>query len=336
MVYSLNARRLRSLAHPTSGMARFGSMLRAVIAISVMTEVACASPQSPVPLQAVRPQAAPTVEPPHRESAGALDFGEVELPPALISSATSQSPTVFDGLGEFPSYPLPEGEQPPLGPGVFRSGGFAEPLPPSPVWNPLGTKRVGLQVGHWQVESVPNELRRLSPGTSAGGWAEWQINLLIAQHTKAQLEEAGVQVDLLPTTIPPRYRAQAFVSIHADGDLSGGLNGYKIARPGFSSIPETDDIFVNSLYREYGAATGMTRDSDAHISRRMLYYYAFNTRRYEHAIDLGTPSAIVETGFLTHAGDRAFLTGRPEVAARGISNGILRFLEMEIGAPAAR
>jgi N-acetylmuramoyl-L-alanine amidase len=199
------------------------------------------------------------------------------------------------------------------------------------VWDPPGTKRVGLQAGHWLTNDVPNELRRLSPGSSAGGWQEWEVNLLLASRTAALLEAAGVQVDLLPTTIPSRYRAHAFVSIHADGDTSGRLNGYKIARPGFSSIPDTDDELVRTLYREYGAATGMVRDDDAHISRRMTFYYAFNTRRYAHAIDVGTPSAIIESGFLTNAGDRAFLTGQPDVAARGIANGILRFLELERG-----
>jgi len=110
------------------------------------------------------------------------------------------------------------------------------------------------------------------------------------------------------------------------------MHGYKIARPGFSSVPDTDDKLVETMYREYGAETGLPRDSDAHISRRMTYYYAFNTRRYEHAIDLGTPAAIIEAGFLTNSGDRSFLTGHPDVAARGIANGILRFLDLDIGA----
>jgi N-acetylmuramoyl-L-alanine amidase len=191
---------------------------------------------------------------------------------------------------------------------------------------------VGIQAGHWLTNEVPHELRRLSPGTSAGGWAEYEVNLLIARRVATILEEAGVEVDILPTTIPIRYRSHAFISIHADGDPSGRLNGYKIARPGFSSIPDADDELVNILYREYGAATGMARDFDDHISRRMIYYYAFNTRRYQHAIDLGTPAAIIEAGFLTNAGDRAFLTGQPDRAARGIANGILRFLELELGA----
>lgn len=237
---------------------------------------------------------------------------------------------LYDPETGFPSYPLPDGNPPPLGPAVFASG-FRDPLPRSPVWNPPGPKRVGLQAGHWNTSDLPHELRRLSPGASAGGWTEAEVNLLIARHAARFLEEAGVDVDILPTVIPIRYRAHAFVAIHADGDLSGRLSGYKIARPAISSIPEADDEFVRIMYEEYGAATGLRRDSDAHISRRMLYYYAFNTRRYQHAIDLGTPAQLIETGFLTNAEDRAFLTGRPDLAGRGIANGILRFLALELG-----
>jgi hypothetical protein len=191
---------------------------------------------------------------------------------------------------------------------------------------------VGLQVGHWFNGETPAELSRLSPGTSAGGWAEWEINLLVAQKAQAALEEAGVQVDLLGSTIPARYRSHAFISIHADGDTSGALRGYKVARPGFSSIPDTDDHLVEIMNREYGSVTGLPRDDDAHISRRMTYYYAFNTRRYQHAIDLGTPAAIVEMGFLTNGSDRAFLTSRSDLVGQGIANGVLRFLDLEIGA----
>jgi N-acetylmuramoyl-L-alanine amidase len=269
----------------------------------------------------------------HLETAGDLNWfdqvdelvGRDEQPPVDAAQVVTDS----DG---FPSYPLPSGNPEPLGPAVFQSGGFAAPLPRSPVWNPTGTKRVGIQVGHWFVGQLPPELQRLSAGTSAGGWSEWEANLLIGQRVVEMLRDSGVEADLLPATIPIRYRAHAFVAIHADGDTSGALHGYKLARPGFSSIPDADDELVRTMYQEYGAATGMVRDADIHISRRMTYYYAFNTRRYQHAIDLGTPAAIIETGFLTNGSDRAFLTGRPELAARGITNGILRFLDLELGA----
>jgi hypothetical protein len=247
---------------------------------------------------------------------------------ALVGPETASLPFSWS---DFPSYPLPDGNPAPLGTAVF-GGDFRDPLPRTPVWNPPGPKRVGLQAGHWLTFDTPRELSRLGPGSSAGGWAEWEINLLVAQATARILEEAGVEVDILPTTIPVRYRAHAFVTIHADGDTGGAFRGYKLTRPGFSSIPEIDDLFVQTLYDEYGAATGMPRDSDAHISRRMTFYYAFNTRRYQHAIDIGMPAAIIEAGFMTSPTDRNFLTSRPDLAGRGIANGILKFLSQEIGA----
>jgi len=246
------------------------------------------------------------------------------------SDATPTATPQEDLYADFPTFPLPDGNPPPLGPGSFGPA-FREPLPPSPVWNPPGQKRVGLQVGHLFTDQVPPELARLSPGTSAGGWQEWQVNLMIAQATAAILEDNGVAVDILPTTVPIRYRAQVFVAIHADGDTSGALHGFKVTRSGFSSIPDTDDQLVSDLNDAYAADTGMPRD-DAHISLRMTYYYAFNTRRYQHAIDLGTPAAIIEAGYLTNAGDRAQLTNHPEISAAGIADGILKFLSRDIGA----
>jgi N-acetylmuramoyl-L-alanine amidase len=140
------------------------------------------------------------------------------------------------------------------------------------------------------------------------------------------LEEAGVEVDVLPVYLPERYRAHAFVALHADGDPSGALNGFKVARPVFSAIPETDERLVATMNDAYQKVTGMPRD-DMHISRRMTGYYAFNTRRYCHAIAAGVPAAIIEMGFLTNAGDRLLLLGDPDLLARGIADGILRFLD---------
>lgn len=316
---------------PRVGILVLASLLAFGVAIGWAGHLArTIAPEAPAAVSAEAP--AGGASPVHLETAGELDWFDQADGLAMASLQEPVDVAPFSASGEFPSYPLPSGEPAPLGPGLFAAGGFSAPLPRSPVWNPGGPKRVGIQVGHWFVGQLPDELRRLSAGTSAGGWSEWEVNLLIAQRVVPMLEEAGVEVDLLPTTIPVRYRAHAFVAIHADGDTSGALNGYKIARPGFSSIPDADDELVRTMYREYGAATGMARDADVHISRRMIFYYAFNTRRYHHAVDLGTPSAIIETGFLTNGSDRAFLTGRPDAAARGIANGILRFLDLELGA----
>jgi hypothetical protein len=228
--------------------------------------------------------------------------------------------------------PVPEAVPVPLS--VLRAQGssgwasFREPFPSVPVWNPPGPKRVGLQAGHWQFDLAPDELAdlRTNPGAYGGGKSEWEVNLEIARRTAEYLRAAGVEVDILPTTIPIRYRAHAFVTIHADGDLSGTLTGYKVAGPGFSATPEADAALVAALNAEYGPATGLSRQ-DNQISRRMTGYYAFNARRYQHAVAPGVPQVIVETGFMTNASDRRILIGDPDRAARGIANGILRFLE---------
>lgn len=209
-------------------------------------------------------------------------------------------------------------------PGDFW-GQFSRPLPPTPAWNPPGTKHVGIQAGHWKVEEAPYELRRLSAGTYGGGKNEWEVNLDVAERTASILRDYGLEVDVLPVTLPERYRAHAFVALHADGDTSGALSGFKVARPIFSAAPETDDRLVSSLNDAYGATTGLARDDD-HISRRMTGYYSFNSRRYCLAVAPGVPSAIVEMGFLTNASDRGLLIGNPDLLARGIADGVLRFL----------
>lgn len=215
--------------------------------------------------------------------------------------------------------PAPHGSAP----GGFSS--FRMPLPSTPLWNPPGLRRVGVQAGHWRTEEVPPELGRLQGGASGGGKQEWEVNLGIATEVQRLLEAQNVQVDLLPATVPVRYQANAFIAVHSDGDTTGTLTGYKIARPGFSSLPDVDDRLTQSLYDAYGAVTGLERDDD-HISLAMRYYYAFNSRRYCSAVAPGVPQAIVETGFLTNAADRRLLVANPAIPARGIADGVLAFL----------
>lgn len=266
-------------------------------------------------------EAAADVTPADQPAAPAADLTAPVLPMPPVA-AFPAAPASAVAMGNLAALPAVDDSCPtaPVGRSAFR-----DPLPTAPVWNPPGPKRVALQAGHWLNEQVPPELRGLQAGASGGGKQEWQVNLDIAQRTAQLLEAEGVEVDVLPTTVPERYRAHAFIAIHADGDLSGLLRGYKIARPGFSSIPETDDQLVEALYAAYGPATGLRRD-DEHISMRMRYYYAFNSRRFCHAVATGVPQAIVETGFLTSAADRQLLLGNPDAAARGIADGVLAFL----------
>lgn len=197
---------------------------------------------------------------------------------------------------------------------------------PEPTAEPIpaGPPRVGIQVGHWKSSELPDELERLrtNTGAFAAGVSEVDVNLAVAQRVVALLEAQGLIVDLLPATIPPSYRADAFVAIHADGSTSAATRGFKIATP-WRTSPASRHL-LDSLIAEYASATALPQD-DA-ITFNMRGYYAFSSRRFQHAIDRLTPATIVEMGFLSNAADRSMLVNRPEIAATGIANGIVRYL----------
>lgn len=215
----------------------------------------------------------------------------------------------------------------PASPGGSIWARYRVPLPPAEVYNPPGPKRVGLQAGHWLTEQIPPELRGLGPGASAAGRAEWEVNLDIAERTATLLRAYGVEVDVLPTTLPIEYKAHAFLSIHADGDEAGARQGYKLGRAAWSATPEADDRLMAAISGSYAEATRMPIDPVG-PSRRMTAYYAFNSRRYCHAVSPGTPSVILEAGYLTSAVDRQILLNDPHAAARGIATGLLRYLDI--------
>src|SRR5262249_58450174 len=98
-------------------------------------------------------------------------------------------------------------------PDFFRS--FREPLAPTTLYNPPGPKHVGLQAGHWLTDQVPPELGRLQQGATGGGKQEWQVNLDVAQRTAGLLQDDGIQVAVLPATVPPHDHAHVFLALPA-------------------------------------------------------------------------------------------------------------------------
>jgi hypothetical protein len=191
---------------------------------------------------------------------------------------------------------------------------------------PAGPLRVGVQVGHLENDQVPEELSGLTnngAGATAAGYNERDTVAVIASLVAEQLRAEQIEVDVLPATVPPGYVADAFVSIHADGNLNSSVRGFKIAGPrrDYSGLA---DILVAALYDSYASATNLPIDPS--ISRRMTAYYAFNWPRYEHAVHPYTPSVIVETGFLSNPIDRNFLVSSPSTVATGIAEGIKQFL----------
>lgn len=196
-------------------------------------------------------------------------------------------------------------------------------------WNrPEGPPRVGLQVGHWQNDQVPEELSNLrgNTGASGGGKAEWEVNMAIAEAIKDLLQQRGVAVDILPTTVPPRYWADVFVAIHADGNTDSSVNGFKFAR-GWRDVTSKAESLVALLETSYSQTTGMAQDPN--ISRNMRGYYAFAWWRFEHAVHPMTTAVIAETGFLTNPSDRTIIVDNHKLSAQGIAEGILNFLTEE-------
>jgi hypothetical protein len=189
-----------------------------------------------------------------------------------------------------------------------------------------GPLKVGLQSGHLDNDEMPEELaglERNGGGASFGLLTERDVVYTITQLVAEKLRAAGIEVDILPATVPPGYEADAFVSIHADGNQNQSVNGYKMAGPR-RDYSGRSAALVAVLYETYGDATGLRVDSN--ITNRMTAYYAFNWPRYEYAIHPFTPAVIVETGFLTNATDRQIIVNAPERAAAGIAEGILNFL----------
>ena len=186
--------------------------------------------------------------------------------------------------------------------------------------------RVGIQIGHLRAAELPGELARLRKST--GAWAdadaELHINVVVARAAAALLEAEGVEVTLLPATIPPGFDADAFISIHADGNNDSSARGYKVSPPWRAS--PASRLLAAALHRHYGQATGLPADLNG-VTYNMRGYYAFNGYRFRHAIADTTPAAILELGYVSNAEDLSYLRKNTAVAARGMADGVLHYLQ---------
>jgi N-acetylmuramoyl-L-alanine amidase len=183
-------------------------------------------------------------------------------------------------------------------------------------------QKIGIVIGH----AGPNpETGLVDPGaTCQDGMTELQINQKIAGLVVRGLEAADIEVDLLEEFDQKlvEYRATALVSIHADACywIDENATGYKVAAAIDSVIPDLSQRLVTCIADRYGRATGLQFHPGS-ITRDMTAYHTF----YE--IHNKTPAVIIETGFLYL--DRKFLTENPEMAARGIIDGIFCYIHNE-------
>jgi hypothetical protein len=185
----------------------------------------------------------------------------------------------LQGPGAAPPVPVPV-ELQPNRQAVTAVTLSLDPLPTPTRPAPL---RVALQAGHWRASEAPDELSglRRNGGTSGGGKYEWEVNLEIAELTRALLEEAGYAVDVLPATVPQGYQADAFIAIHADGNNDASVDGYRVGWPRRDRTLRAAEL-ADRVAAAYGEATGMRRLPVA--TRRMRGYYAFRYNRYRHGI----------------------------------------------------
>ena len=150
------------------------------------------------------------------------------------------------------------------------------------------------------------------------------MNLDIAERVRSSLEKEGYQVDLLTEFDPllRNYRALVLVSIHADSCqyINDQATGYKVAAAMSTTYPERALRLTNCLRTRYADATGLSFHAGS-VTNDMTNYHSFEE------INSNTPAAIIETGFLNL--DRDFLTQQPDLASKGISDGILCYLRNE-------
>lgn len=183
---------------------------------------------------------------------------------------------------------------------------------PNPRPADLPGQKIGIIPGHWQNDSG---------AVCDDGLTEAEITLSVAKKVKDLLEWYGYDVELLPEYSQriAGYRADAFLSIHADSCLSAaGTTGFKVARVQNSAIPALDDHLATCLWSEYEAATHLPRHEGS-ITADMLHYHALKEIAAE------TPGAIIEIGFLGN--DRETLVFRQDIIAQGLANALICFLE---------
>ena len=196
--------------------------------------------------------------------------------------------------------------------------------------------RVGIQAGHWKIDELPEEQANLrwGGGASVAGVNEWELNLEVAQLIKEILErEEDIVVDILPSTIPVDYLADAFISLHADGNPDPTVSGFRVS----TSIWDQDgrgQQLADLLEEQYALAVDIKKGPLPESNGNMTEYYAFNTEKFDHALEAKTPGVIIELGFLTNTTDRRLMVNFPEKLARGVADGVLAFKNAPIPTPA--
>ena len=137
------------------------------------------------------------------------------------------------------------------------------------------------------------------------------------------LQFEGIEVDVLPATIPPNYQADLLISLHADSSPDDYRRGYKSSHFRYPRN-KWEPVLKEHIDNAYFYFSGLP-DDDLNVSGSMLEYYAFNRAAYEHTVSRSTPAVIVEMGYISNEEDLAFLRD-PVNPAYALKRGILTYL----------
>jgi N-acetylmuramoyl-L-alanine amidase len=183
---------------------------------------------------------------------------------------------------------------------------------------PWSNKLIGIVAGHSGNDSGA------VCSDALGGYREVDINQNVANLVKDNLVAAGYDVDLLSEfdTRLTGYQSLALISIHSDSCeyINDQATGFKVSTAGLNANPEKSARLTTCLQTKYAEITKLKFHPGA-VTSDMTLYHPFTE------IDSNTTAAVIEIGYINM--DNKILTEQPELIARGISEGILCYVNNE-------
>lgn len=210
---------------------------------------------------------------------------------------------------------------------AMSAAGVPEPLRGLPGYTLEvldGPIKIGIQPGHWRIEELPDEQARLrtSTGAAYGSLRELDLNLAVSRILVDRLAAAGYTAELVPAAVPAGYRADLFVSVHADRADRPDRRGWKLSPP-WRPSPESRRL-ANTMVEAF-RASGLAEDRGG-VTANMRGYFGFSWWRYSNALSPYTPAVLVEMGFLGNPEDRVRMRDNPSLYAGILFEGIQSFL----------
>jgi hypothetical protein len=238
----------------------------------------------------------------------------------------------FDPVSKIPTVegaPIPNTALPAPIPAVAGPLRPDDPAPGAlikPWFTPLsGPWRIAIQVGHLDNLDLPKELAHLrgNDGAVVNKVKEWQINQSVALALAKRLRRSGMEVQVLPSTIPHDLRVDAFIAIHCDWADRSRNHGWKVVAPPQGNLASRD--LAAALSAAFAAEDSLSHDPAAY-SDTLTDYYAFNRRTYQHSIAALSPGVIVELGFMSNPAEFRLLRNRPDSYAAILERGLEAYL----------